>query len=219
MGFGPPPDDYDGCPVRRVLASGTSLWRVHDRDYGPTAFKDEPADKHFGGGRFDSTADDLYPYLYAALADTTAVTETLVRGLPFAGNRTRTLPRKSLSGRSLCRLELTSELTLISLVSSTDLAAVKQDDWLISADAKEYAFTRRWAHWLRAQACWAHGLIWSTRRDLGEASVVLFGDRCPAGAVRLTEPCLDLDRAAGARWLNSMLAPYDVCIRPPSHHR
>lgn len=216
MPLGPPPDKYTGQPASWVLPAGTPLWRVHHKSRSPAGFNEAPAHKYFGGGRFDATADDNYPYLYAASADTTALAETLLRSLPFAPRHKRTLPRKSLSGRRLCRLETTTDLTFLSLLSSTDLAAVKQDDWLIYSEARDYAFTRHWAHWLRDQAAWAQGLVWRTRRDIGEFSAVLFGDRCPPGALQAAgRPGLVLDDAAGARQLNEMLAAYDVRVYPP----
>jgi RES domain len=214
--FAPPPERYPGRPNRWIMPAGTTLWRVHDGGYGPADFKKEPSDRHFGGGRFDATADDAYPYLYGALTDVTAVAETLLRDLAFQPGRQRILPRRSLPGRRLGHLETTAELSLVSLISGKDLASVKQDTWLIHCEAKDYAFTRRWAHWLRSQAAWAQGLVWNTRRDLGELSAVFFGDRCPPGALRPGRlPGVPLDDAAGASLLNAMLAPYDVHVYPP----
>jgi hypothetical protein len=216
MPFGRPPDNYPGEPNRYRLPEGSQLWRVQDQRRGAAEFKRVPADKHFGGGRFDATDDDPYPYLYAAVTATTALAETLVRSLPFGRGRQRILPRKAVAGRRLCLLEVTAELRLVSLLTHADLSAVKQDEWLVQSDPRDYAFTRRWAHWLRSQAPWAQGLIWSSRRDLGEQSVVLFGDRCPDQALRAVSPdCQDLDDLAGAASLNALLAPYRVQIRPP----
>jgi hypothetical protein len=216
MPFGPPPDTYLGEPNRYCLPEASRLWRVQYKCHGPAEFKDKPADRYFGGGRFDATEDDPYPYLYAALTPTTALAETLIRSLPFGRGQQRILPRKAVGGRRLCLLELSTDLVLLSLITHADLAAVRQDEWLVQADPRDYAFTRRWAQWLRIQAPWAQGLIWSSRRDLGERSVVLFGDRCPAGTLGLSSPgCQVLDDSAGAANLNALLAPYRVQIRPP----
>lgn len=216
MPFGPPPDTYLDEPNHYFLPEGSRLWRVHHQCRKSAEFNDMPADRHFGGGRFDATDDDPYPYLYAALTATTALAETLIRSLPFGHGQKRILPRKAVAGRRLCPLEITTGLALISLVTHADLAAVRQDEWLVQADPRDYAFTRRWAHWLHGQAPWAHGLIWSSRRDLGERSVILFGDRCPVGALGpVPSGCQDLDDIAGAAILNTMLAPYRVQIRPP----
>lgn len=216
MPLNAPPDRYTGTPTRWTLALGTQLWRVHHQSYVPVEFKGKPADRHFGGGRFDGTVDDPYPYLYAGLTQTTALAETLVRALPFVAGRPRLLPRKAVAQRKLCALEVTAELQLIALITTAHLAAVRQDEWLVQAEPRDYAFTRRWAHWLRSQAPWAHGMIWGSRRDLGEQSIVLFGDRCPAGALALGAPgCQQLYDEAGAATLNSLLASYQVHVRPP----
>lgn len=211
-----PPKAYTGTPAPYLLPAGTRVWRVHARAYPATAFNSHRADMHFGGSRFDATDDDPYPYLYVASRDTTALTETLVRGLPFGRGQKRILQRKAVSGRRLCALETMAELRLISLISSPDLAAVLQDEWLVQADPRDYAFTRRWAHWLHQQVPWAQGLVWGSRRDLGELSIMLFGDRCPGQVIQIaSQGCRNLDDAAGAVTLNSLLAPYSVHIYPP----
>jgi hypothetical protein len=216
MPFRSPPKGYSGSPVRYDLPAGTTIWRVHHRRYGPTQFNDTLADAHFGGGRFDGTASDPYSFLYGALSETAALSETLLRDLPFPDGNARTLLRSSVTGRRLCQLDLTTSLAMVSLVSSPDLAAVSQDYWLTHTDGKDYAFTRRWAQWLRAQVPWAQGFIWSTCRDLGQRSIVLFGDRCQETAMKLAAvSCLVLDDEVGAEVLNQKLAPYVTSVRPP----
>jgi hypothetical protein len=220
MPFGPPPQTRCVNPNRTVLPAGTLLWRIHPDKYGPADFSGVLADPHFGGGRFDATPDAAYGYLYAALADHAAAAETLLRDLAFPPDRPRILPRRLLSGRRLSQVETTSDLTLLSLVTEPDLAAVRQDHWLIHSRAKDYAFTRRWAHWLREQAPWAQGMIWSTRRDLGELSMLLFRDRCPGDVLAATGvPSLALDGEAGAGRLNAMLAAYGVYVCPPRRRK
>ena len=118
------------------------------------------------------------------------------------------------NGRRISALEATLDLPLISLLTTADLAAASQDEWLISASPSEYPQTRRWARWLRSQATWAQGFAWSSIRDLGRQSVVLFGDRCPPGAlVTVPGAGFDLDDADGTAWLNERLAPYRISVR------
>jgi hypothetical protein len=219
-----PPSHYHGTPNRYLLRRGTCLWRVHFRSHSAQAFKSRPSHEVFGGARFDSTSADLYPYWYAALTETTAAAETLLRDLPFNERGTRALPREAISGRTMSGLTLTRDLDLVSLVSEPDLAAVAQDHWLVTATGNQYAQTRAWAHWLRGQARWAHGFVWSSLRDRAELSVVLFGDRCADAFGRdyqttllheIPELAKDLDDKAGAEWLNSMLQPYRVEVTPP----
>lgn len=207
-----------GTVSQRVIPAGTTLWRVHSADRAASAFCPVQSDDLFGGGRFDSTSEDYYTFLYAAFTPETALCETLLQGLSFRGHATRQLQRKVVRRRSLSRLTTTTALTLVSLASTADLTRICQDDdWLIRADGHEYAHTRAWARWLRRQESDAHGMIWLSSRDLPRLSVVLFGDRCPADAVKpdLAEESVRLDDAAGAAYLNSRLGPYGVTISPP----
>jgi len=214
--YSPPSGPYRGSANRRVIPAGTAFWRVHREPHAPVAFKDEPADRHVGGGRFDATVDDRYPFLYAALAESTALAETLTRDLAFVPGRKRIVTRRAVSGRRLSELRTTADLTLLSLVSAKDLAVVQQDSWLAISEARDYHLTRQWGHWLRREFSWAQGLIWSTRRDLTEVSMVLFGDRCPPGALRVTDrPTLALDDEKGAAELNDKLADYGAYVYPP----
>jgi RES domain len=219
-----PPAYYRGTPSRHVLKRGTCLWRVHSRSYSAPTFKCRPSDGVFGGARFDSTPADVYPYWYAALTETTAVAETLLRDLPFNELGTRALSREAVTGRKISGLTLTRDLDLVSLVSGPDLAAVAQDYWLVTASGNEYAQTRAWAHWLRRQAGWAHGFLWSSLRDPAELAIILFGDRCADAFGRdyetrllheIPELTKDLDDKAGAEWLNGLLEPYRVEVPLP----
>ncbi|HEV2347318.1 MAG TPA: RES family NAD+ phosphorylase [Actinocrinis sp.] len=212
-----PPENYRGTPSRVDLRAGTELWRVHSRDYHPCAFNPRLADTHFGGGRFDGTKDDPYAYMYAAFDRVTAVAESFLRSLPADDRGYRTLLRATVNHRRLACLRTTADLALITLETTADLGAVGQDEWLVQTEARDYAFTRRWAHWLREQAPWAQGIIWRSKREIGARSLILFHDRCPYPGVELCRsPGFDLDDAAGAKWLNDVLADYRVTIRPPA---
>lgn len=200
-----------------VVLAGTSLYRVHSRKFDSHEFNTKPQDPHFGGNRFGSTANDRYSYLYAAPRQVTAVTETLVRSLPFNDRPGRFLLHESLENLRLSHVELARDIRLVSLLSVPDLASVQQNDgWLVDSDPTEYAFTRRWAHWLRHEAPWADGFVWMSNRDWPNESLILFGDRqgdrhtIRPGA----EPWIDLDDENGVRWLNETLAPYRVHVGP-----
>lgn len=202
------------CPV--PLLAGTTLWRVHRQHRGSTDFNSVQSDSHFGGGRFDSTAADSYPFLYAALERETALLETLGRSVPFDDRGQRKIRRAAVAQCRLSALRTAEDLILVSLLTTVDLATVCQDEWLVQAEPREYPQTRRWGHWLRAQAPWAQGFLWPSRRDLGRQALVLFGDRCPGEALHpLAGTSVELDSEAGARWLNSNLAPYRMSVRPP----
>lgn len=198
------------------LEVGTLLWRVHSADRPAICFKHETTDEVFGGGRFDATDADPYPFLYAAPVPETAVLETLTRDLPFRPTNFRTIRRENVADRTLSRVLVTEPLTLISLMNGADLASVLQDGWLIQCEAHDYPQTRRWAKWLRLQVPAAQGIAWMSRRNVGTQSVVLFGDRCESVLELAGEPAIDLASAAGADWLNQRLKPYRTRVMPPA---
>jgi RES domain-containing protein len=213
----PPPPRYQGTPCLHLLPAGTVLYRVHRRSWAASAFNALAADVLFGGGRFDPTADDSYPYLYAAFSERTALVEVLLRSVPFDERGTRILPRATVRDRRLSNILLTTKVNLLALATSPELAAVGQDEWLVHAGPRDYLQTREWAHWLRRQAPWAQGLIWPSKRDPGERAVILFGDRCRPGDLQLGDlQPVDLDDGHRVKWLNDMLADYRVTIQPPT---
>ncbi|QGV82445.1 RES domain-containing protein [Streptomyces ficellus] len=206
-----------GAPGKVTLPRGTPLFRVHSAHRDAAAFNPVPAHCLYGGGRFDGTGCDPYGYLYAGLTAGAALCETLLRSLPFdpAGGP-RLLPRAGVVRRRLSPLRLGTDLDVVSLVSGRDLAAVHQDGWLVHTEAHDYAYTRDWAHWIRRQTGpWAQGLIWSSKREPGDRTVVLFGDRCPPGAVEaVPEDAVDFGTPDGEAWLDSVLQPYQVRLAP-----
>lgn len=204
-------------PREAVLLEGTSLYRVHSRSFDSHEFNTKEQDHHFGGNRFGSTANDRYSYLYAAPQRLTALTETMVRAVPFDDKPGRMLPYDAVKNRRLSHVEPARDLRLVSLFSIPDLAGVQQhDDWLVSSEPTEYAFTRRWAHWLRRDAPWADGFVWMSNWDRPNRSLVLFGsaDGDRESVRPGAEPPIDLDRADGLDWLNKTLAPYRVQVGP-----
>jgi RES domain len=221
-----PPVSFDGQPRRFVLPRGTCLWRVNPRPYSARSFKSTPAEPA-AGARFDGSADDLYSYYYSALEEKTALAETLLRNLDPDERGNRLVPLAALAGRQISGLTLTRDLNLISLISGEDLAAVGQDAWLVTSQGADYEHTRKWAHWLRQQAGWAHGFVWESLRDRPGRAVVLFGDRCAADfgpayerilLHEVTELTVDLDGKEGSAWLREVLKNYRVTI-PPARPR
>lgn len=218
---GRPPDAAIPKVAPRLLKldAGTSLWRVHSTRRSATDFKDKPTDAVFGGGRFDSTHTDPYPFLYAAPEPETAIMETLTRSLPFHFKRFRTIRRVTVANMTLSCVLVTEPLTMISLMSGIDLASALQDEWLIQCGSGDYPQTRRWAAWLRQQVPAAQGIAWMSRRNVGAQSVILFGDRCDDALALTSVPATDLESAAGADWLNARLEPYRTRIIRPAARR
>ncbi|MFF9035964.1 RES family NAD+ phosphorylase [Streptomyces sp. NPDC014892] len=198
-----------------VRRAGEVFYRVHSRRRRAHHFNPEPQDHHFGGGRFDSTPNDSYAYLYAAPKPETAIIERFVRTLRFDGQGNhRVLPLKELEGRLLSQVRLTRDVELVSLCSIVHLNAVQQSDWwLVESEPTEYAFTRRWGHWLRAEADWADGFVWRSRLDGPNESLVLFGAAAENDLLTETdEPPRVLDDEDGLRWLAATLEDYRVEI-------
>jgi RES domain len=221
-----PPVSFDGQPHRFLLRRGSCLWRVNSRPYSARSFKSALAGVD-AGARFDGSADDPYSHYYSALDQTTALAETLLRNLVPDEQARRLVPLAALAARQLSGLTLTRDLNLISLISGEDLAAIGQDAWLVTGHGSDYEHTRKWGHWLRQQADWAHGFIWESLRNRGGLAVVLFGDRCAAdfgaGYERIllhevTELTVDLDDKDGSAWLREVLKNYRVTIPPARGH-
>ncbi|GII61459.1 hypothetical protein Skr01_15440 [Sphaerisporangium krabiense] len=212
MGRHDPPVDYDGHPHALLLPAGSVLWRVHSRHRPAEAFK--PYRREYALGRFDGGDDDPYGTLYLASDEVTAVAEVLMRGLPYGRTGHRFVPYDAVRGRRLSAVRVTAELRLIDLVRGAALGAVCQDDWLIYCAESEFDKTRRWASWLRAQDGLAAGMMWTTRRNLVNRSVVLFADR-GAALEPASLPAVDLDSGPGLDWLNEHLRQFRTSVNRP----
>jgi RES domain len=209
----PPPGAIDRRPHSLLLPARTKLWRVHSAKQPVYEFRPVALPGPFGGGRFDGIGTDSYPCLYAAEQQTTALAESLLTGVQFDGRGNRIIRRVSTRGRRLSAFETTEELRLVLLVSAVDLAAVGQDDWLVQAEPRDFELTREWGGWLRTIDPSAQGLVWQSRRDRPHRSIVLFGDRCPAGCLDPSPlPPVKLDSPDGTGWLQQQLRPYRMSI-------
>jgi RES domain len=214
-----PPAAYAGTPALTVLPSETVLFRVHQAAYPPASFNPTPSHRYYGGGRFDATDDDRYSYLYAGESVDVAIAETLLRDLPLDAAGVRLLPSAKVRGRRISAVRTKADMEIVSLRSGTDLGAVAQDPWLTTCDPRDYAQSRHWAHWIRAQAPAAAGCVWLSRREPGRQAFVLFGDRGAAHAMEaVTDPRVppgdeaDFDSVRGRRALRRRLGAYGVTI-------
>ncbi len=215
-----PPTILVTTPELVQIPAGTVLFRVHQTQFAADAFNPVASHRYYGGGRFDSTADDSYSYVYAGEQVATAVAETLLRDLPVMDAGTRVLPRVRVRGRRISAIATTTKITLVDMRSAVGLAAVAQDPWLVWTDPSDYAQTRHWGHWIRSQVPTAQGYVWPSRREPPTMAFVLFGDRLPLGAITVAQehpdvpagPSADFDTPPGLRALRKMLAPYNVTI-------
>lgn len=195
-----------------MIPAGTALRRVHMQATPPDGFDNPRSSVFGGGGRFDGTESGGYRTLCASGASETAIAERFLREFAATPGVPRYLLQKSLSGQVLSELRTTTDLTLIRLTCAQDLAAVHQDDWLITSRADQFPATREWAVWLHNQLPWAQGILWQSVADMPRDTLVLFEDRCTG-----TKPVVDvpqyrrlLDAPAQSRWLADLLAPYGL---------
>lgn len=205
-------------PNHKVIPAGTELWRVHKSKYGPGQFNPTLADLHFGGGRFDGTLLDPYHSLYVADNALTALAESVLRSVPWNGER-RVIPYATVHGRSLSVLRTTCELRVVSLIKEVDLAAVRRTADLLD-DERSYAKARRWSSEIRAHAPDAVGLVWQSRRNRPEDAIVLFHDRfddchCKALEVLEGQGITDLGSPAGLKEVNRILDPLWAEVSQP----
>jgi hypothetical protein len=207
-----PPAFYRGTPTPKLLVPGSVLWRVHSRQRAPHEFRPPPSPGTVTG-RFDSPSPDGYPWIYFGCREETALTERLLRDVPFSGRDHRILPFAHVEGQRLSAVRVSAELRLIALESTSDLAAVSADERIIHCRPRYYPITRRWALWLRTLDERVQGLIWTTRRDLPKPSLILFGDRISDGALEPHRlPYVDLDTPDGLDYVNTRLELYHASV-------
>jgi hypothetical protein len=214
-----PPAHFGGAPHVDTIPLGTTLFRVHLKQYDGHDFNPASSHRYYGGGRFDATADDAYPFMYAGQTVDVAVAETLLRDLVPNDVGIRQLPRPKIAGRRISSIEITVDLEVVSLRSAQDLGAVAQDTWLTMSDPRDYAQSRHWGHWIRSVAPAASGYVWKSKRDPVLDSFVLFGDRTPAGAIVTShDPSVppgalsDFDTYRGRRELRMRVARHGVAL-------
>jgi hypothetical protein len=214
-----PPLEYGGTPAMTRLSAGTVLYRVHLTAYPAHAFNPMPAHRYYGGGRFDATDDDHYPYLYAGESLEVAIAEMLLCDLPYDASGTRHLPVSAIKGRRISTVITTTDLDLVSLRTAADLAAICQDAWLTTCEPACYAQSRFWAHWIRQRAPTVAGLVWMSHREPSKQAFVFFGDRTPRSAIATTTtPALppnaeaDFDTRRGRHAIKRLLAGYNVVL-------
>ncbi|MGW2511356.1 RES family NAD+ phosphorylase [Streptomyces scopuliridis] len=209
--------DVPVFPHAHTVPAGTVLWRVHKSTRAVTEFNPRPADPYFGGSRFDSVTESPYPFLYTAPDPATALAEVLLRDRDFDMRLgVRVILGHEVAERTLSALEVTEDLRVVSLCSAVELAAVCQDGWLVEADGPQYAFTRRWARYLRDGAPWGQGLRWQARRNRPLESLMFFGDRLAPDALKPSAtPPIPLGTPDGIEHVNELLAPLRAVIFPP----
>jgi RES domain len=198
------------CPLR----AGTVLFRIHRVAYPATAFSPVHSHRYFDGGRFDSTDDDDYSYLYAGDSIPGTISEALLRDYPVGMTGAITLPRTKYEGRRISAVRTSVDIDIVDLTGLYELRHASQDTWLVHSDPRDYPQTRHWGHWLRARCPDAAGFVWMSKRDPIRRSYVLFEDRCPIDVI-VSDPSQlpaaavrDFDDLLGRDYLRNMLQQF-----------
>jgi len=207
-----PPAQLTGAPVREKIPAGKVFYRVHPAALRPSVFDLQHASA-FGGGRFDAGGGAGHRTLCLSAAPETTIAERFLREFAISRGTQRILPRVALRGQVFTEVRTDTELNLVRLYSTQDLAAVHQDTWLTTTTPDRFHATREWAAWLHDQVPWADGILWQSIADMPRETVVLFDDRCAAPPATGTSRVLD--DPAELPWLTDLLKPYGVEIDPP----
>lgn len=175
----PPAGGLDPKPLE--WPKGKLIHRVHDSSFAGAGFnpcRGRPT-------RFAPIADArgvCVPSLYGAESFDTAVFESVLHNItPKA--EVRRVYASQLKRLAYSVLAPARKLVLVDLTAA-GLHSVKVDlDELFGGAQRRYPKTARWAEAFFRQVPWAQGLLWVSRRNNTEQTVVLFEPRIPAGSL------------------------------------
>jgi hypothetical protein len=195
LALAPPPDPSTLDPLFIEIDAGTPLVRVHSM--GRSA-----ADFNPGSGR-PSRFGPLHladgtpiPTLYAATTVAGALSESVFHDIPYRGRGKRILVGR-LSGQAFSTLIVDRPLRLVHLAGlGLRRLGVRRRD-LIESGPGSYDRTGEWALALHGSPATPSGLVWVSRQDDTARAVLLFGDRVPAGSLRVASAPVSLDEGAG----------------------
>jgi hypothetical protein len=155
----PHSDLSDRSPLLYPLDVGTTLSRIHDKDYGPLYFGTKSS------YRFDSP-DGTFGVLYAGFDEHCAFIETFGQS---TGDRV--VSQKALKKRHLSYLTLKQPFELIDLANSGGLARIGADSRLFSGS---HAIAQRWSAALRGHPAKPSGILYPARHDTARLACALF---------------------------------------------
>jgi hypothetical protein len=178
----PEPGDLTArLPLLIELDPGTTLSRIHNRNYGPIYFGRK------GRYRFDSP-DHSFGVLYVGRDESCAFIETFgqVTGINL-------VTRTELEEHHLSYLKTTQPLRLIDLASSGSLPRIGADARLLSGSR---AIAQRWSAALRGHATNPGGLLYPARHDPARNACAIFDLSESAFEVISAGSLLDSNHAA-----------------------
>ncbi len=171
----------EAAAARFVVPPGTDLWRVRHRL--------DPAARLTG-------------VVAVSESERTALAEYLRPGLRDV--------RPSLDGLVLSRVRMTTELVLLRLFGTLDLARASLRTDLLSLAPNG------WVDAYRDELSGFSGMIWHSHVDLNQPTMLLFGTNCPDNALVECGPARQLDTPAGIAYVNREMASYGVRIPEPA---
>jgi RES domain len=156
-----PPSDLDhrDLPLD-TIASGSLLYRIHQKIYGAKFFG------RTGGWRFDSPSG-LFGTMYAGLSARVAFSETLTRG------QGSLVAAEEIEKRSICTFQVLKPLQMVKLfgASMTMLQATAD------VSSGDTAVSRSWAQALLDHPQQPDGIMYRSKYDNDEFALALF-NRC-----------------------------------------
>ncbi|HEX5403893.1 MAG TPA: TIR domain-containing protein [Pseudonocardiaceae bacterium] len=146
-------------------------------------------------------ADDLTGPVYVSELGVTGLAERLLSG---------PRPARQVADMVLSPVRTTVELVVLRLLNRQDVVSAG----LPELDLAELPGS--WPPWLHDRMPDVAGVVWPARHDLPNPTMVLFGDRCPAGALQVeSDSGIRLDTRAGVNHVNRELARHGVAIPLP----
>lgn len=217
-----PPDPID--PLVEVWPAGQILHTCYDIRHSPGFYA--PDDKHRRTYRFSDFGTPIVPTLYAGATEQTAVMETIL-GKAVAG---ATLPRPMYANRALATITPARDLNLAMLrgvglpalgISARQLTDTEPLDvvykrtvaWAKAIHAYQRTVTLHTAPTIVAEQG-LDGMIWMSRPDNANASLILFGDRVRTQDLHILGPTRAFAATPDRDWLADLCAQMRVTLLP-----
>ena len=179
------------------LAAGAVLWRIHAENLTGDTFN-----PGFGFSRFApiGPVSKRVSTAYAAEEFEAAVYETIFHDLDPAQSF-KTYPLARLAAICCSVLRVASPLALRSFLAPDLMKLGVARNQLIDTPSREFPDTRRWSAALHRKDRATHGMIWESRPYPSSKAMMLFGDRMPAGALKIVSTArIDTDPSLAMRF-------------------
>jgi hypothetical protein len=164
---------------------GRPIHRIHSSAYAETEYN--PSAK--GNARFSPIRDaagEIIPVLYGGSTMDCALMETVFRDVPYTPDL-KNVDKTRLEGQVHSVVISKANLSLIDLGNVALRKLGIDRAHLIDTTKAHYPETRRWAEALYRQFPDCQGLRWVSRQDDSAEAILLFGNRIPAGTLKVVQ--------------------------------